>query len=265
MPNHSSVSASTAFLLLTLAAAPASAFQPLVTDDTGTQGAGGNQIEFSFNQDRQKAGGETQRTRTLPLVYTRGVSETLDLFAGISQVRIRSSLPGGDASGVGNPVFGAKWRFYENEASKTSLGFKPQILLPVGGEREAKGLGDGRTSFGATAILTQELPFGALHANLGLARDRYRDPAFSPDKTTLHASLAPVWDLGEQWKLALDFGGDRASGGGTTVYSRYGEIGVVYSPHKDLDFALGFIHSRDNASPKAATETLTLGVTWRFK
>jgi hypothetical protein len=30
------------------------AFQPLVTDDTGTQGAGGNQLEFSYSRFVEK-------------------------------------------------------------------------------------------------------------------------------------------------------------------------------------------------------------------
>jgi len=36
---------------------PASAFQPLITDDTGTQGSGGNQLELSLNEDRAEAAG----------------------------------------------------------------------------------------------------------------------------------------------------------------------------------------------------------------
>lgn len=100
-------------LLLTLScfSHPALAFQPLIADDTGTQGSGGNQLEFSFNEDRAKVAGSTDRTRTLPVVYTRGPTDTLDVFAGLSHARIDWSTPGDDASGAGNPAFGAKWRF----------------------------------------------------------------------------------------------------------------------------------------------------------
>lgn len=50
-------------LLVGAAALPAAAFQPLVTDDTGTQGKNANQVELSCDRDRARAAGETTRTR----------------------------------------------------------------------------------------------------------------------------------------------------------------------------------------------------------
>ena len=76
---------------------PATAFQPLITDDTGTQGSAGNQLEFSFNQEHAKTTDETVRSYSLPVGYTRGITDSIDLFAGYTQTRIRSSTPGGDA------------------------------------------------------------------------------------------------------------------------------------------------------------------------
>lgn len=252
-------------LLLALGSVPAFAFQPLITDDTGTQGAGGNQLEFGVSEDREKFDGTTTRTRTLPIVYTRGLADPLDVFIGIDHQRIRSDVPDTSASGRGNPVIGLKWRFYENEGSKTSLAVKPEIALPVSGSREARGLGTGKTSHRLTAILTQELGFGAVHANLGVARDRFRDPGVSPNVSTTHASVAPVWDVAEGWKLAADLGTDSARGGGQRVRANYFEIGAIYSPNKDLDFALGLIRTSDNQSPKTTVNSATAGVTWRFR
>ena len=243
----------------------ASAFQPLVTDDTGTQGDGGNQLEFSFSRDRTSAAGESQRVLTVPVVYTRGLSETLDVFAGYSFARIHSSVAGEEASGSANPSVGAKWRFYENEASGTSLAVKPEFIFPVSAHREEAGLGAGRTSGNLTFILTQEVPFGAVHVNAGVGRERYRDTSANPDVTTRRFSVAPVWDVTEQWKLALDVGVESARAGGATVRSSFAEIGAVYSPDKALDFALGFARASDNDSPKSTTYTATAGVTWRFE
>lgn len=119
--------------LLTLAGISLSAlaFQPLITDDTGTQGAGGNQLEFSFNEDRATAAGDTGRVQKLPVVYTHGLAESIDVFAGMGYTRIRSSVPGFDNSGNGNPAIGAKWRFSEDEALGTSFAIKPEIIFPV--------------------------------------------------------------------------------------------------------------------------------------
>ena len=95
------------FLVLAGLSLSASAFQPLITDDTGTQGADGNQLEFSFNEDRSRMDGNTDRSRAFPVVYTRGLADSFDVFAGFSYIRIRSGTAGGDASCGGNPAIGA--------------------------------------------------------------------------------------------------------------------------------------------------------------
>lgn len=253
--------------LLTLAGfpVPASAFQPLITDDTGTQGSGGNQLELSLNEDRAKAAGNIQRLRTLPIIYARGLTETLDVFAGLSHARIRSSTPAGDASGDRNPSFGAKWRFYENEESKTSFAVKPEVLFPVSADREGAGLGKGKTSGNLTLVLTQNVPFGAIHVNAGVGRDRYRDTSNNPDTTTTRASIAPVWDLAKRWRLALDLGTESVHARGAGVRSDFAELGAIYSPGKDLDFALGILRSSDNDSPRTTKHTASAGITWRFQ
>ncbi|MFZ4535994.1 transporter [Propionivibrio sp.] len=253
------------FLMLAGISLPVFAFQPLITDDTGTQGVGGNQLELSFNEDRAKLAGNTDRIRSLPVAYTRGLTDTIDIFAGISYARIHAGTSGDSSSGAGNPAIGGKWRFYENGESKTSFAVKPEILFPVSSDRESGGLGTGKTSGNLTFILTQEVPFGAIHLNAGLGRDRFRDTLINPDLTKTRVSIAPVWDVTEQWKLALDLGTESARAGGTGVRSDFVELGAIYSPNKDLDFAVGFIHSADNDSPRTTTDTATAGITWRFK
>ena len=84
-------------VVLTLAgfSGPAPAVQPLVTDDTGTQSSGGNQLEFALNEVRASVNGGIERLRTLPIVYTRGLTETLeraDVLGG--QGRRSMFLPG---------------------------------------------------------------------------------------------------------------------------------------------------------------------------
>ncbi|MDD5176231.1 MAG: transporter [Sterolibacterium sp.] len=252
-------------LLLTAAATSTWAAQPLITDDTGTQGLGGNQLEFAYNRDEAEQDGISVTTRVLPFTYTRGLNETLDVFVGVDHTRITSNLPGVDASGSGNPTVGFKWRFYENESSKTSLGLKPELSLPISEANEAKGLGSGRASYALTAILTQETGFGAVHANLAAGRARFKDSIANPDATLIHASIAPVWDVTEYWKLALDLGSETERAGGNKTRSEYLEIGVIYAPNKDLDFALGFIRRTDHTSPNTTINAVTAGITWRFK
>ena len=242
----------------------AAALQPLITDDTGTQGEGGNQLEVSYSRERTSSGGDTERVHTVPVVYTYGLTETVDIFASASYARIRNDVPGGDASGMGNSTVGAKWRFYENEESGTSLALKPEVLIPVSSQRESDGLGTGKTSGNLTFILSQEVPFGAVHFNAGVGRERFRHSSENPKTDYTRFSVAPVWDVSEQWKLALDLGTESARADGETVRSKYSEIGAIYSPHKDIDLALGYIRTTDDEQPKSTTYSVTAGVTWRF-
>ena len=252
------------FACFALLASSSFAFQPLITDDTGTQGTGGNQLEGSYTRDRAETSGVTATTRATSIVYTRGILDTLDLFVQANQTRYGSTDPTATTgSGGGNPSFGGKWRFYENER-KTSLAIKPIYVAPVSAENETKGMGTGKSSYELSLILTQEMGWGAVHANLLTGRAKYRDAAANPSENTSQFSVAPVWNVSEQWKLAVDLGviSTRTSGG--TEKSRFGELGAIYSPNENLDFALGFIRET-NRDTDVSTKTATLGVTWRFK
>ena len=245
--------------------AAALAFQPLITDDTGTQGAGGNQLEAAYARTTDKLAGAKAVTREIPLVYTRGITDALDIYAGGTRLSIAPPAPGTTERGWGNPVLGAKWRFYDNESSKLSFALRPEIQFPVSDSREARGLGTARASYGVGLLMTQETGFGALLANLVVERTNYQDDALNTAerRTVTRLSVAPVWDVTDNWKLALDTGimtnPDRAE------KSRMGyvELGAIYSPNKDLDFALGVIRNTSDGDVK--TNQITMGVTWRFR
>ncbi len=253
-----------AALLLTMSVPSSWAFQPLVTDDTGTQGQGQNQLEFAFSDDRIEQSGVLSSSRVLPLTYTRGLSETLDIWLGVNHTHLNSDALGTEfISGNGNPSVGLKWRFHENETSKTSLAMKAELGLPVNPDREAAGLGNGRGYYMLTAILMQETSFGAILVNLASGQVRYSDTLDNPDVTLLRASLAPVWQVNDQWKLALDMGNTRESASNMQTFTRFIEIGAIYSPDKDLDIAFGFINRRDDSS--TSNTGITCGITWRFR
>ena len=243
----------------------ASAFQPLVTDDTGTQGAAGNQIEAAYNRTVARSPGTKDITHDVPLAFTRGITDALDLSVGLSRQRIVPTAPAPVEDGWSNTFVGAKWRFYDNEASKLSFALKPEIQFPVSRAREARGLGTARTSYGAGLLMTQETGFGAVHANLAAARVNYADDALnSAERRTLYRlSVAPVWDVADNWKLALDAGLTTNPDRAAKARMAYVEFGVIYSPSKDLDFAFGVV--RDVMDGNARTTQVTLGLTGRFR
>jgi hypothetical protein len=240
------------------------AFQPLVTDDTGTQGAGGNQIEAAYNRTVERAAGARAVVHEVPLVYTRGITEALDLYFGGAYQRLTADGAPTER-GWGNTAFGAKWRFYENETSKLSLALKPEVQFPVSKSRELRGLGAARASYALGLLMTQETGFGAVHANLAAEKIDYADAALdaAERRTRYRASLAPVWDVTEQWKLALDAGIVTNPERTAKRYFGYVEVGAIYSPSKGLDFALGII--RNVRDGEARTTLATVGVTWRFR
>ena len=258
---------SSAALLAVFAAFSTPSFAQLVTDDTGTQGAGGNELEVSYGRDRNRVGGQTERAHSVPVTYTYGVTDAIDVSAGLSYSRIR--VPGDEDEGTGsshvrgfgNTVIGAKWRFFENEASGTSLAIAPEIAIPVSSRREADGLGTGKTSGKLNLILSQDLPFGSIHFNAGVGRDRYRH---EDHETNKHFSVSPVWDIADKWALALDVGLDLTRSDGHTTRSKYADIDVTYSPSENLDLQFGFMRATDDEHPKAKTNSWAVVATWRF-
>lgn len=229
---------------------------PLVTDDTGTQGAGGNQIEVTFARD--KAANDDQSSE-FALVYTRGLTATIDAFIEKGRQTFKPS-GGTSASDLGNTVIGAKWRAWENE-NKTSFALKAAAALPLNETKEAEGFGTGKFSYEATLILTQEMSWGAVNANLSTGQEKYRVSTSNAD--TSHFSVAPIFNLTEQVKLAIDLGIDHSKTDAGTEKSRYAEIGIMYAPSESVDLGLGFIRTTDQAS-KSVTKTITGGLAWRF-
>jgi hypothetical protein len=234
---------------------PAQAFHPLITDDTGTQGAGGNQLEVGFDWAEAEEAGVSETARAVGVTYTRGITDNLDLYAGSAY---QTSSP----SGWGNVGIGAKWRFYEDEASKLSFALKPELLLPVSRADEADGLGNGELSYGITFIASQEVSFGEVHFNAELARSNFKDSAITDRQNFWRVSAAPVWVVAEGWKLALDLGVQANPDRSQDAAMGFIEVGLVYTPNDQFDLSLGVIRDL-NDGPVEAT-ALTTQLTWHF-
>jgi len=241
------------------------AFQPLITDDTGTQGAGGNQIEVGYNRTVEKTPGAKEVSHEVPLFFARGITDALDLYVGLARMRVVPGAPAATENGWGNTAVGAKWRFYENDASKLSFALKPEIQLPVSDSREARGLGNARAGYSLGLLMSKETGFGAVHANLSVDRVNYADAVLdaAERRTQYRLSVAPVWDVAEKWKLALDVGAMTNADRAERARMGYVELGAIFSPDKDLDLALGVI--RNIMDGGVRTTQLTMGLTWRFR
>ncbi|MBI3044674.1 MAG: hypothetical protein HYY78_17790, partial [Betaproteobacteria bacterium] len=131
--------------------------------------------------------------------------------------------------------------------------------------KEARGLGTARASYSVNLVMTQETGFGAVHANLVAERVRYADDALNlAERRTLYRlSAAPVWDVAESWKIALDAGLMTNPDLAAKARMGYVELGAIYSPGKDLDLAVGIIRNLNDGA--VSTTQATAGVTWRFR
>jgi hypothetical protein len=231
------------------------AFQPLVTDDTGTQGSGGNQLETAYRESRSRLDSSSEFGRRLDLAYTRGITDNLDLF--ISTTRQIDPVDGWE-----NAVMGGKWRFYENEAEQFSLALKPEVTLPRNKSAERRGLGCGRTSYAFTLIASQVTSFGEFHVNL--AGERANNALDNPErKNRYRLSAAPAWAVNDHWKLALDLGVQTNPDRSRDYAMDYVELGAVYTPTEDLEFAFGVTH--DVHDGPVHNDYATCGITYRFK
>lgn len=238
---------------------PVSAFQPLTTDDTGTQGAGGHQFELAQANAREADGaGSLTKTTTDPLTYTYGLTDTLDAYAAISHARKDDGI--GRMTGHGNPVIGFKWRFHET-AEGWSWGAKSEIQTGSA-TSETRGLGNGKNSHAFVLIASRETSFGEFHVNLSQTHVHTMTANTNRNRLS-RLSAAPVWRVNEQIKLALDVGVQTNPDSGQTWAMGYGLLGLVYSPNDDLEFAAG-AKRQFHDGPLKATE-ITAGVTWRFK
>jgi hypothetical protein len=227
----------------------AMAAHPLVTDDTGTQGAGNNQLEI--NSDHVTArNGESQNVGDV--TYTRGLMDTVDVFA---DQPLSVSAP----RGIGDTSLGLKWRFLED--GNTSMAFKPSVSMA--NANEEKGFGSGRNNLTALLILSQNFGAWDFHYNLGLETNRFKSPDMqSVNRRSLwQASAAATYAVTPTLKAVADIGVKRNADVGEKKNPAYALTGLIYSPTKLVDLDAGIRFGLNEASIR---NQVGAGLTFHF-
>lgn len=229
-----------------LCAAQLQAAHPLITEDTGTQGAGGWQLEL-FGED-----GKARVTRS-PLerqdaVLSYGVARNADVQVSLPWIR----QAGGH--GTGDVSLDMKWRFLER--GPLSLGLKPGITLPTGDE--GKGLGAGRAGWKSLLIMTWEDGPVAFHAHAGYLRNRN---SLGERERLTHFSGAIAVQAAPAAKVVVDIARNTSPDPAATRSEGYFVFGAIWSLSKDFDLDIGFKHGHGSA---ALDEALLLGLTVRW-
>ena len=247
----------------------AHAYFPFVTDDTGTQGKGGNQLEFAYefvkehanqlNEDGVKIGTETGTANVWFASYTRGLTDDLDIFFGAA----RQTTP---VNGWQNSEIGLKWVFAGDQGKGWSAALKPGVILPVSKSMQNSGLGNAETNWSLTLIGSYVHEDYEVHLNAGYSSNRYATTSTSESQRTnlWTISAAPVLVLNEQWKLGLDVG-LTTNPGYNSRYQAFGGLGLVYAPVENLQIGLGaYATPAINSNDNGWGYTITTGLTFQF-
>lgn len=256
-------------ILALATAGQAHAFFPFVTDDTGTQGQGGNQLELNYEfvkeySDEIDESGRLINTATgisnsVPVTYTFGVTDNVDIFFGIARQT-------GPVNGWQNTEIGAKWVFAGDQSQGWSAAVKPSVILPVSSGMQDDGLGNARTNWGLAFVSSYLADGYEFHVNASYTSNRNETTASSEAQRTNIWSLsaAPVLVLNDQWKVGLDFGIE-TNPGYNSDYSTFGEIGIQYAPMENLQFGLGLIISPTvNSSDNGWSYAIATGLAYQF-
>lgn len=239
---------------LLLAGGAARGAHPLITEDTGTQGAGKTQIELVSEYGRERDGAR-ENTTEVAIVVTRGITETLDLALALPWQKARVDDGSGWASerGIGDAELAAKWRFYEQD--KLTLALRPAISIPSGDED--RGLGSGRTGGALSFIASYEADPWAWHFYTGW---RYNRNVHGERDGIWHVSTAVTRAVGPL-KLLADIGIERNAAPDADQHPAFLIVGAIWSLQDNLELDIGYKVGLNDAE---TDRTLLAGITWRF-
>lgn len=236
-------------------------YHPLITDDTGTQGKGGFQLEIQseYGYDKETAKGVTTRETggEFIAVLSYGMTENLDLMLSLPYQWFRVKENGmltEKQQGISDASLELKWRFFEKEG--LSLALKPVISFPTGDED--KGLGTGRSTYGMFLIATRAAEPWDFNLNAGYTRNENRA---DERRNKWHASLSAALEVLKDLKVAANIGVESNPDKTSNTHPAFLLGGIIYSVDEDLDIDLGL----KGGLNRTETDTAILaGITWRF-
>jgi len=238
-------------LLPVLAAGPAQAAHPLITEDTGTQGRGNFQLEFTTEHATVREAGERRYSALTNAVVTYGFLDTADLLVTVPWLRLGTP---DSVSGLADVGLDIKWRFFET--GSLSMALKPGITFPTGDDR--RGLGVGEVSWSLYHVTSWETQPWSFHLHLG---HLHHNNTFNERVDIWHASASVIRQFGDAFKLALDVGIDSNTDEDADSDPMFAILGAIWSPRHDVDIDLGFRAGRTDTRRENA---LLAGLTVRW-
>jgi hypothetical protein len=230
-----------------LLAEGARAAHPLNTEDTGTQGRGGWQLEVNGERNRDEVEGVTLHGAQASMVLAYGAASTMDLQLGLPWQDNGAERGGGDAFAA------LKWRFWER--GPLSAGIRAGVTTPTGDE--TRDLGNGRPTWAGLLIGQYE---GERWIFLGHLGHRRNLNSTGDRDSIAEISGAVLYKATPSLKLLLDANRTTNPDPATDRALQQAVIGAIYSATKDFDLDAGFRRGNDPATGRA----LMAGVTLRW-
>lgn len=272
------------FFLLAFVSTMCCAFEPLNTDDAGTVPQGRNQIEQYFFTTANHGGGNTTDVNTItpgeeyfggsgarafPFIYTRGVANNVEVSLGTTYF----AAPRGQFSPFANKVIALKWRFAEDQ--DWGFAIKPSITLPGTPQQQVAGLDLALPNYGVNLIGSRYWDNIEVHVNAMYTKALYNTnygigSAPVTNRTNiLFFSVAPVWRVMQNFRLALDAGLTTNPPSNEQYLSNYALLALIISANDSLDIGISYMRTAANMAIVVNNTGLVaarseIGFTWRF-
>lgn len=216
------------------------AAHPLITDDAGTVGKGGVQLEINAEIAHDKevlddSATEKREAAEVAITLTYGITETLDVAVTVPYQWL-SAHQNDDLiareKGISDINLDLKWRFFQKDG--WGLALKPGITLPAGNEE--KGLGNGRVTGRLFFITTKEIESWGFHLNLGYIRNENK----GEDRFDLwHASAAAQVELFKDLKAVANIGIETNPAAGSSTHPVFALGGLIYDLSEKISLDAG--------------------------
>lgn len=227
------------FVVILLLHSAVWAAHPLITDDTGTQGAGKFQLEINGQYDYEKENGAgvtmEERGAEIGSTLSYGILDHIDIVIGAPYQWFKARQNGAvvaDEHGISDASIELKWRFYEKEG--LGLAFKPGVGFPTGDEK--KELGSGKTGYHLFFIGSKEATSWSLHANIGYICNENK---LDEKKDIWHTSIAATYEIVNDLKIVGNIGTENNPDITANNDPAFLILGAIYSLEENLDIDAG--------------------------
>lgn len=240
-----------ASLLLAACGATASAFHPLIGEDTGFLGRDARQVELGLDHSVERQGADTYST-TGSAQISYGLFDRVDLLLSAPWQGWNSH--GLAESGVGDVSLEAK--FGAGRAGGWDLALKPGFSLPAGDEGRSLGAGKGGVWLYGVAGRTEGPLQYYLNAGFLLNRNTREE-----EEHILKASAAGLLEVLPKVLISAELAAETNTDAASVSHPVSAVFGLIWSPYPTLDLDAGLKLGLTRPAPDLG---LLLGLTLRL-